>query len=605
MSDQNQNMHGGHPQTLKIFISWSGKVSHKVALAFREWIPDLVPKTTSFVSSEDISKGDNWFSILSETLDTTDFGILCITKEDMRTAWISFELGWLKSKGIPVSPFLFDLESEEIKGTPEEYFQITYFRKDEIRKLVDGIVKAYNSKYKPKIYLDPADFDLKWPDLETKLLKIRKEHPRVSYSVGIQKNIFPASDSTEFKHVVENIVKEAQKIIMIGTGLNILFSDDFRVDLLSRASNGECELEIYLADPESPNIHVRLIEEELGKIKPPVGYENLLKRLESMLDTINHLNNQSKIKLNLFSNYPTFALIIVDNEYFLYPYGYATLGNFSPVVYFSQSNPNHKYFIKYLDEQYELIKKYSIDAATIFSSRRYSEDIDIETLHPFALFYVPPKNSQLYKFGTQVLGYDIYERILVDSAFKEYVGDASTYGFHLTLCDVLYFLSETEIEAVKKELKFLAKSFREFNLTGLQITKNFPDSTSMAITIEDPSGNLEILHNEIVLRVYRRAIASNYTLGLANLNRNQQSSRERTDSMIKRYKAPYILQQFKPHFTLLTDVQSERQDEVYAGLIDLFDSLKTDNCIKIENLAIMSFNKKEKKWIIKDRIPLR
>lgn len=41
---------------MKVFISWSGNKSHKVAMIFREWLPSVIQSLEPYVSSEDIDK---------------------------------------------------------------------------------------------------------------------------------------------------------------------------------------------------------------------------------------------------------------------------------------------------------------------------------------------------------------------------------------------------------------------------------------------------------------------------------------------------------------------------------------------------------------------
>ena len=47
---------------MRVFVSWSGDVSHRVAIAFKEWLPLVIQSIDPYVSSEDNRKG---FSFLS------------------------------------------------------------------------------------------------------------------------------------------------------------------------------------------------------------------------------------------------------------------------------------------------------------------------------------------------------------------------------------------------------------------------------------------------------------------------------------------------------------------------------------------------------------
>lgn len=80
---------------MKVFISWSGEVSHKVALALHDWLPCVLNEAKPFVSSEDIRKGNRWLLDISKELATTRFGIICLTPDNLTAPWILFEAGAL------------------------------------------------------------------------------------------------------------------------------------------------------------------------------------------------------------------------------------------------------------------------------------------------------------------------------------------------------------------------------------------------------------------------------------------------------------------------------------------------------------------------------
>lgn len=68
---------------MKVFISWSGNKSHKVAMIFREWLPSVIQSLEPYVSSEDIDKGARWSSDIAKELEDSTFGILCVTKDNL------------------------------------------------------------------------------------------------------------------------------------------------------------------------------------------------------------------------------------------------------------------------------------------------------------------------------------------------------------------------------------------------------------------------------------------------------------------------------------------------------------------------------------------
>lgn len=109
---------------MKVFISWSGERSKALAVALKEWLPLILQYAKPWVSEKDISAGERWAQAISGELESSNFGILCITPENLSSEWILFEAGALSKSMLDakVIPLLFGLELSDLSG-PLSQFQ--------------------------------------------------------------------------------------------------------------------------------------------------------------------------------------------------------------------------------------------------------------------------------------------------------------------------------------------------------------------------------------------------------------------------------------------------------------------------------------------------
>jgi hypothetical protein len=152
---------------MKIFLSWSGDMSHQVACALRDWLPYVIQSLKPFISSEDINKGTRWSDVLAKELSDTQYGIICITPYNLNAPWLNFEAGAL-SKFIDrsfVSPFLFHVNRDGIKG-PLSQFQSTIYSEEDILNLLTSINNRLDDEARLDQQLLEAEFKVWWEKLK-------------------------------------------------------------------------------------------------------------------------------------------------------------------------------------------------------------------------------------------------------------------------------------------------------------------------------------------------------------------------------------------------------------------------------------------------------
>ena len=160
---------------MKLFISWSGEYSGRVAECLKVWIPTIIQSVEVFCSSEDIEKGENWNSRLSEELEQSNFGVVCLTPENVLAPWIHFEAGALsKLSTSRAAAIMLGINPSDIKG-PLARFQHTAFNRKDFYRLFHSINSSLESPLK-QTTLDRA-FENSWEKLEHDIAVIVEDYP--------------------------------------------------------------------------------------------------------------------------------------------------------------------------------------------------------------------------------------------------------------------------------------------------------------------------------------------------------------------------------------------------------------------------------------------
>lgn len=160
----------------KVFISWSGELSKKLAEEVRIWLPGVLQFVKPYFTPNDIEKGTRWSTDIASELESSNAGIICLTKDNLNKPWILFEAGALsKNFGkANVCTILFNLDSSDFSG-PLTSFQATKFEKADFKKLLITVNNTGGESKLDSTVLNDV-FEMWWPKLETKINEILKNH---------------------------------------------------------------------------------------------------------------------------------------------------------------------------------------------------------------------------------------------------------------------------------------------------------------------------------------------------------------------------------------------------------------------------------------------
>lgn len=182
---------------MKVFISWSGDRSRQVAELLDDWITCVLQAVKPWMSSKDIDRGSLWFSEVSDQLQNTSIGIVCLTQENKIKPWILFESGAL-AKGLSsnrVCTFLIDLSPADI-GNPLAQFNHSTPDKDGLWELVRTINNALGEQGLKEKTLEKV-YETYWPQFS-------EEFSRILDSTSSVEEVVERTEDDLLKEILSN-----------------------------------------------------------------------------------------------------------------------------------------------------------------------------------------------------------------------------------------------------------------------------------------------------------------------------------------------------------------------------------------------------------------
>ncbi len=162
---------------MKIFISWSKDTSRQIAEELKDLVQCVLQGAEVFLSLSDIESGARWLSEIGNNLSGCEYGLLCLTKENINSPWLLFEAGALsKALDSKVVPLLFGLNSSDLEF-PLKQFQARQFEKDACFKLLQDMNALADSNLRRSDTQLAKMFETFWSDFEKKVNLILQQIP--------------------------------------------------------------------------------------------------------------------------------------------------------------------------------------------------------------------------------------------------------------------------------------------------------------------------------------------------------------------------------------------------------------------------------------------
>lgn len=226
----------------------------------------------------------------------------------------------------------------------------------------------------------------------------------------------------------------------------------------------------------------------------------------------------------------------------------------------------------------------------------------------YAVYFVPPSSSRLYRYGSSILGYDSYTGNSV--GFPDGFGSGAVnwneltetprrYGFHATL-KAPFFLAPSCTE------QQLVNALRNFAELGHVVHSFAPAVRAIAdfiaVVPKEPEASLHALAASCttLFDAYRAPIspqerARRLASGLS------QSQVQNLD----RWGYPFVLSEFRFHMTLTGAVPQGRKQAVLAELLDVFHDVKVEPAMTIDRLALMKQETPQAPFRVLDEVELK
>ncbi len=210
----------------------------------------------------------------------------------------------------------------------------------------------------------------------------------------------------------------------------------------------------------------------------------------------------------------------------------------------------------------------------------------------YALYFTPPQDSDLWRFGCDVIGRDAWTGKSVETfspqdqtlqAWRELTSEPRRYGFHATLKAPFRLRADLDFFDLTDAAAGLARKLRPFDAGRLQVGC-MPAAEGKAFVVLKPEGSATELHS-MAERVVRdldpmRAPLTDAERGRRVVGRLTPRQRYYLDA----WGYPYVIDEFQPHFTLTDPI--EDAGRVAKALAGEFRLRVASPVLRVDSVAL-------------------
>jgi putative phosphonate metabolism protein len=204
----------------------------------------------------------------------------------------------------------------------------------------------------------------------------------------------------------------------------------------------------------------------------------------------------------------------------------------------------------------------------------------------YAIYFVPDPETELYRFGASVLGYDAYtgnDTSFISSAAPDWldkIREPRTYGFHATLKPPFRLTADAVASDLEKALDAFAKSHRQIDVGPLEVRSL---GSFIALVPAVPCSPLDQLAGACVQHFDDFRAPMNVEERARRLA-TSLSEQERIN--LDRWGYPYVFDNFRFHMTLTGPLVDADRAQTLKWLITEFASRTAAQRLILDRLVV-------------------